>query len=409
MENLISRASAISTLAVLRVLNLCHTTCSALVDDLKGYDVSLSTSTAVPPKGGVPASGPLAVMLERAMEEMFVPWLEGTRYLETESKNLIELYAGLLSRFTRYHVRQSCLSIAFLLNMQCQETVLKAKPNSVLDKVVNQLSSSSSAATSSSTAQAAAAAISKYANMFTSSSSSNTKIVSPTISTKAVLPAHRPLPNGTRSGAVTPVNRPGLQRADSVKDDLVNKGLEEKVWAADGGVTLEMAERMLKWHAEAVGRVMELSAGDVYVFSKPSGVNFDSKSSGKNALALSKVLAEAIGRSFIETALDSSVPRQQIIKYLVADRLCSSLARLDNVDSRLEPDLQTLAVLKPADLTCHLWQRYTTTALLPLVGPAAPIRKEMNTFNGHNVVRMEGKISAVLQRAIDSAFCLYIS
>ena len=71
---------------------------------------------------------------------------------------------------------------------------------------------------------------------------------------------------------MTPVNRTGLQGADSVKGELVNKGLEDKVWAADGGVTLEMAERMLKWHAEAVGRVMELSAGDVYVSSKSSGV-----------------------------------------------------------------------------------------------------------------------------------------
>ncbi len=46
-------------------------------------------------------------MLDHAMEEMFVPWLEGTRYLESESKNLVELYAGLLSRFSRYHVRQT--------------------------------------------------------------------------------------------------------------------------------------------------------------------------------------------------------------------------------------------------------------------------------------------------------------
>ena len=91
------------------MLNLCHTTCSALVDDLKGYDVSLGTSTDGSSKGGVAASGPLAVMLEHAMEEMFVPWLEGTRYLESESKNLVELYAGLLSRFTRYHVRRELL------------------------------------------------------------------------------------------------------------------------------------------------------------------------------------------------------------------------------------------------------------------------------------------------------------
>ncbi len=142
---------------------------------------------------------------------------------------------------------------------------MKAKPNSVLDKLVNQLSSSSSAATSSSTAQAAAAAIAKYANMFTSSPSTapNKPNISPSMTTKPALPAHISLPNGTRSGVMTPVNRQGLQRADSVKGEFVNKGLEEKVWAADGVLTVEMAERMLKWHAEAVGRVLELSAGDV--------------------------------------------------------------------------------------------------------------------------------------------------
>lgn len=142
---------------------------------------------------------------------------------------------------------------------------MKAKPNSVLDKVVNQLSASSSAATTSSTAQAAAAAISKYANMFTSSSSSavSAKVNSPATTTKPVLPAYLAGANGTRSGAMTPVNRPGLQRADSVKGDLVVKSLEEKVFVTDGVMTVEMAERMLKWHAEAVGRVMELSAGDL--------------------------------------------------------------------------------------------------------------------------------------------------
>ena len=43
-------------------------------------------------------------MLDQSLEEMFIPWLEGSRYLDSESKNLVELYAGLLSRFTRYHV-----------------------------------------------------------------------------------------------------------------------------------------------------------------------------------------------------------------------------------------------------------------------------------------------------------------
>ena len=89
---------------------------------------------------------------------------------------------------------------------------------------------------------------------------------------------------------------------------MVNKGLEDKVWATDGVLTLEMAERMLKWHAEAVGRVVELSpSGDVYVSPELAAdeSETDCGISGKNAFALFKVLAEAICRSFIETALDS--------------------------------------------------------------------------------------------------------
>lgn len=80
--------------------------CSALLEDLKSYDSILGTPTAGPSKGA-PGSTSLSAMIEAAMEEIFVPWLEGTRYLESESKNLVELYAGLLSRFTRYHVSDS--------------------------------------------------------------------------------------------------------------------------------------------------------------------------------------------------------------------------------------------------------------------------------------------------------------
>jgi hypothetical protein len=142
-----------------------------------------------------------------------------------------------------------------------QETVLKAKPNSLLDKVVSQLSTSSSAATSSSTAQSAAAAISKYANMLTSAGGGNKAVSSPTILSKPN-PFNNPQLglDGTRSGAMTPVGgRTGLGRSDTIKGDLVNKGLEDKVWPADGVLNLEVAQRMLKWHAEAVGRVVELS------------------------------------------------------------------------------------------------------------------------------------------------------
>jgi len=53
---------------------------------------------------------------------------------------------------------------------------------------------------------------------------------------------------------------------EGVRGDFVDKGLEDKVWETDGMLLLATAERMLKWHAEAVGRVVELSpSSEVYV------------------------------------------------------------------------------------------------------------------------------------------------
>jgi hypothetical protein len=154
-----------------------------------------------------------------------------------------------------------------------QETVLKAKPNSLLNKVVHQLSSSSTTTGSSSTAQTAAAAISKYANLFTSGTGAYTKgTSSPTVTSK---PNPFTRPDGTNSGVMTPVGRPAQAPSQGLRGDLVEKGLEDKVWETDGALTLQTAERMLKWHAEAVGRVVELSpSSEVYVvlpcFKAPS-------------------------------------------------------------------------------------------------------------------------------------------
>lgn len=47
----------------------------------------------------------VSAMLDHAMEELFVPYMEGSRYLEKEGKSLTELYAGKLLRFTNWHVR----------------------------------------------------------------------------------------------------------------------------------------------------------------------------------------------------------------------------------------------------------------------------------------------------------------
>jgi hypothetical protein len=349
IESLVGRASTISTLATLRILHLSHAMCTSLVEDLKAYDVKLGGHSVIGTSKIDSPGGPLSTMLDQATEEMFVPWLEGTRYLDMESKNLVELYAGLLSRFTRYH-----------------ETVLKAKPNSLLDRVVNSMSSTTgptaASGSPSSTAHAMAAGISKYANYFASSVSS---VSTTAASLKSPIPTRSP----ARLSVQAPSPRPSLSPVDArTTTNSSTPVQQESVDPADGQVTVEMAEAMLRWHAEAIGRVVELSAsGDV----------------AKNTSALSKVLAEAIGRSFLETALDSA------------------LARLETWDPKTEPELSCITVLHPADLVCNLWQRYTSTALVPLTSSAAAVRREMTTFNQHGVLRMEGKINAVIHKSVD--------
>lgn len=311
IEQLISRAATISTLAVLRILQMTHKSCSALIEDLKTYDSvlsggqgpngnnsngtsGLSSSVASGPSkvagggtgsgsGSAPGSGgTLATMLDHAMEEMFVPWLEGSRYLESESKNLVELFAGLLSRFTRYHVSFQFYSDFKFYPSQArgprseserliphldftlpQETVLKAKPNSLLDRVVHQLSSSSSSSsspnmTSSSTASAAAAAISKYANVFTSSAASASKALSSqTIGISSPTLSKSPAITAITAGGGTGMSR---TNSNSVRSGAgAGPGGEDRAWSSDGVLTVAMAERMLRWHAEAVGRILELS------------------------------------------------------------------------------------------------------------------------------------------------------
>ena len=126
MESLLNTANNMSTLAFLRVLQLVHVQTAGQVDDLRAYEptssvprspsdnaevrkslglpASISGSSVTSSGAAVSGSVPLSTMLETSFEELFVPYTEGARYLEKETKNIGELYMNFLGRFTRYHV-----------------------------------------------------------------------------------------------------------------------------------------------------------------------------------------------------------------------------------------------------------------------------------------------------------------
>jgi exocyst complex component 5 len=59
-----------------------------------------------------------------------------------------------------------------------------------------------------------------------------------------------------------------FMRLGGISDRVQEKHNEEPVRDEDGQLSLDMAEKMLKWHAEAIGRCVELTpVSDVYASS----------------------------------------------------------------------------------------------------------------------------------------------
>ncbi|KAI0346802.1 exocyst complex component Sec10 [Trametopsis cervina] len=314
LELLVSRGAAISDLAFLRMLQMVHHQTTTLVEDLKGYelpsiiprspvdsiDFGLTLSTATKSSATAATAATVGTMLETAMEELFVPYTEGQRYLERESKSLSELYASFLTNFTRYHERSQ-----------------KGGKSSLFDRMVNQLNAAATTTTPSGTSTAAAAIL-KYGGL----------------------------------GATV----------DRTKE-------EEPINEEDGQLHIAIAETMLKWHAEAVGRCVELSS---------------SNDVPKHIFALLRVLAAAIGSAYIETSIETV------------------MARVEAADPKAEPSLQPLTVLHNVDLICHLWQQYVNMALLPLASVSVTVRREMVVFNNQTVSRIEGAVNHVVQKLTDA-------
>ncbi|EPQ59103.1 exocyst complex component Sec10 [Gloeophyllum trabeum ATCC 11539] len=321
VEQLLNKAATYSDLAYLRILQLVHLQTSLLVEDLKSYELPSVTPRspvdaaefrrsmlAAPSASGAAAAttASLSSMLEGVMEELFVPYTEGQRYLEKESRSLGELYSSHLANFTRYHEKSH------------------KGPSSMFNRMMNQLSAAASDTSTaggltSSSAQAAASAFMRFRGI----------------------------------------------TAEKKQEPPTEEPLREE----DGQLSIEVAEKMLKWHAEAIGRCVELTPNN----DVP-----------KHTFALLRVLAEAIGSAYIETALETA------------------LARLEAADPKAEPNLQLLSVLRSVDLICHLWQQYVNIALFPLASSSVTVRREMVVFNNQTISRIEGTANTFMQRITDS-------
>ncbi|KAG8883446.1 Exocyst complex component 5 [Tulasnella sp. 331] len=349
LEQLLEKAGSLSTLAFLRILQLAHVQISKLVQDLKQYDLSSAPSSRTTDSTsmeildsragegrGLGVALPIGLMLENAMEEIFTSYIEGTKYLERETKSLGELYAAHIAKFAKYHEMVS--------------KNIGVGQSGLLDRVVNRIAGGTGPSGSSlPTSTTASSAFSGFLSGMASS-----RKLAVTVGGTPVPPLPSPQPSLPPEGFQSSADFGGQR---------------ESVSESDGMLSLDTAEKMLKWHAEAIGRCVELTGqSDI----------------AKNIFALSRVLAEAIGPAYMGVALESAQ------------------VRLEIRDARQEPDLAVMAVIHSVDLICHLWQQYVSIALIPLASSSVTVRREMIIFNTETLSRIESATNALDQKILDT-------
>jgi exocyst complex component 5 len=96
LEMVLQKAGSISSLSFLRALQSSRAYISSLVEDLKTHGLIEHPEHTSPQ---------VTATLDQQLEELFVPYLAGSSYIEREKRNLDELYSSLLFKFTTYHVR----------------------------------------------------------------------------------------------------------------------------------------------------------------------------------------------------------------------------------------------------------------------------------------------------------------
>jgi hypothetical protein len=189
LEMVLGKADTISSLAFLRSLHASRSYINGLVEDLKSHGLTEHPD---------PCSAQTTGILDQQLDELFVPYLVGSSYIDRERKNLEELYSSLLFKFTIYHSRRKKAPSGFMASLAQQGSQLMT---SAKDAYIDRLGSSE----------------------------------------------------------LTPTQKAMMLRVAGLKDmDNDNNKNEIEVTEEDGVLSVPNSKRMLKWLAEGVRRALEL-------------------------------------------------------------------------------------------------------------------------------------------------------
>ncbi|UKZ73126.1 hypothetical protein TrVFT333_000767 [Trichoderma virens FT-333] len=189
LEKVLDKAESVSTLAFLRSLHSSRSYIGSLVEDLKMHGLTEHPE---------PCSAQIAQALDQQLDELFVPFLVGSVYIDREKKSLEELYGSLLFKFSIFHSRRKkAPSSGFMASLAQQGTqMIQSAKDAFLERL--------------------------------------------------------------ESSELSPTQKAMMLRVAGLQDRGDNNEIE--VADEDGILGVANAKRMLKWLAESVQRVLELGS-----------------------------------------------------------------------------------------------------------------------------------------------------
>ena len=178
-----------------------------------------------------------------------------------------------------------------------------------------------------------------------------------------------------------------LLRVAGLKDiDSAKKQNDTDFSEQDGLLSTSNTKRMLRWLAEAVGRLLELSSGN---------------ETSKDVSALLDLLLTHMGELYVETALEAYDRSHSMIVRNIANYVSANDAAAAQENAKNEPDLSYLENLHSAIATMHLMVMCINTVLIPLAASHVTVRRDMEKTTTQILSRMEDKVNGIMQRTID--------
>lgn len=189
LEMVLEKATTVSSLAFLRSLHSARAYIGTLVEDLKSHGLTEHPE---------PCSAQISQVLDQQLEDLFVPYLIGSSYIDRERRSLEELNSSLLFKFTMYHSRRKKAATGFMASLAQQTTQLVS---SAKDAYLERLDSSE----------------------------------------------------------LTQTQKAMMMRVAGISQETVaNNKNEIEVTEEDGKISVDNAKRVMRWMAESVRRILDL-------------------------------------------------------------------------------------------------------------------------------------------------------